>query len=75
MAFQSNAIRRAAIGGAIFIAGVVFASGMHWTRSASAQALTPPRQSTAQPAAWTPVDFSAVAARVTPAVVSIRRGA
>jgi len=61
--------RNAAIAAAAFIAGAVFASGMHFTRRAEAQSLAPivPRPAVA----GTPADFSTVAARVTPAVVSI----
>ncbi|HEY2850776.1 MAG TPA: Do family serine endopeptidase [Gemmatimonadaceae bacterium] len=60
--------RNAAIAAAAFIAGAVFASGMHFTRRAEAQSLAPivPRTNVGSPA-----DFSTVAARVTPAVVSI----
>ncbi|MFI5233367.1 MAG: trypsin-like peptidase domain-containing protein, partial [Gemmatimonadales bacterium] len=60
--------RSAALAAAAFIAGAVFASGMHFTRRAEAQSLAPivPRASVG-----TPADFSTVAARVTPAVVSI----
>ena len=62
--------RSAALAAAGFIAGAVFVSGMHFTRRAEAQSLAPivPRPSAI---AGTPADFSAVAARVTPAVVSI----
>src|SRR5579871_844817 len=62
--------RSAALAAAAFIAGAVFASGMHFTRRADAQSLAPivPRASAI---AGTPNDFSTVAARVTPAVVSI----
>ncbi|MGH7655241.1 MAG: Do family serine endopeptidase [Gemmatimonadaceae bacterium] len=60
--------RSAAIAAAAFIVGAVFASGMHLTRRAEAQSLAPimPRANVGSPA-----DFSTVAARVTPAVVSI----
>jgi serine protease Do len=62
--------RTAALTAAAFITGAVFASGMHFTRRAEAQSLAPivPRTSVA---AGAPADFTTVAARVTPAVVSI----
>jgi serine protease Do len=64
--------RSAALAAAGFIAGAVFVSGMHFTRRAEAQSLAPiVARASARAGAGTPVDFSDVAARVTPAVVSI----
>jgi serine protease Do len=62
-------VRRAALAAAVFAAGAVFASGVHFIRRADAQALSP---SVARAGVGTPADFSTIAARVTPAVVSIR---
>jgi serine protease Do len=65
-------LRRGAIGAAVFLAGAAFASGVPWINNASAQALAHERSSPVAPAlAGTPADFATVAARVTPAVVSI----
>src|SRR5579862_998633 len=64
--------RRGAILAATFVAGVFLASGMNWTRRADAQSLAPPRAPALAGPAGTPADFATVAARVTPAVVSIR---
>ena len=72
---QANVLRtrRAAIVVAAFLAGAAFAGGMDWIPHANAQsrafALKPTSAATSP---GTPVDFSDVAARVTPAVVSIR---
>jgi len=56
-----------------FAAGVIFASGMNWTHFAGAQSrLQVPATPRAAAPAEVPADFSSVAARVTPAVVSIR---
>ncbi|MBI1808716.1 MAG: trypsin-like peptidase domain-containing protein, partial [Gemmatimonadetes bacterium] len=66
-------IRRAAWAAAAFLAGVVFVSAMDWVPHAIAQGRVPAYAAlsgTAGPGA--PIDFSGVAARVTPAVVSIR---
>jgi serine protease Do len=63
---------------AAFVAGVVFASGMNWIPTAAAHGGVGGRRTLHLPApaavssADVPADFSSVAARVTPAVVSIR---
>jgi serine protease Do len=60
------------IGSAVaFTAGVIFASGVHWTPFASAQSRSPAFAAAAASRADVPLDFTSVAARVTPAVVSI----
>ena len=61
-------LRTAAFTVAAFVAGAVFVSGMNLTRRANAQSLAP---ITTRADVGTPADFSTVAARVTPAVVSI----
>jgi serine protease Do len=66
-------LRRGAIAATVFLAGAVFASGMNWTRRADAQSIAPSHTpALATPAAGAPADFSTVAARITPAVVSVR---
>jgi serine protease Do len=65
---NSARFRGTALAVAAFAAGAVFVSGFHFTRRAEAQSLAP---IVARANAGTPADFSTVAARVTPAVVSI----
>jgi serine protease Do len=60
--------RHAAFTAAVFVAGAAFASGLHFIRRAEAQSLAP---AVARASVGTPADFATVAARVTPAVVSI----
>jgi serine protease Do len=56
---------------AAFAAGVVFASGMHWTALAGARSHKAAMTSLTAVPAEIPADFSAIAAHVTPAVVSV----
>ena len=71
MQVRFSHLRRAAGAAAGFLAGIVFVSGLDWLPHANAQTHTAaPMAAVAGPG--TPIDFSAVAARVTPAVVSIR---
>ena len=60
-------IRRVAVAAAVFAAGAVFASSVHVVRLAAAQSLA----SSVVRAGVPPTDFATVAARVTPAIVSI----
>ena len=70
-------LRRGAIAAATFVAGAVLASGMYWARRADAHSVPAIQATATAPAiaargAGSPIDFSDVAARVTPAVVSVR---